>query len=117
MAPPGVRQVEKFLKDHLTEHISLADVAKKFSYSPAYLDLPFKKEYNLGIIECLIYLKMCRAATLLVSSPLRIKEICRHCGYEDPYYFSRLFKNTFGMSPRQYRNSFVKLSHIFTWHF
>jgi AraC-like DNA-binding protein len=37
---------------------------------------------------------------------MNIKEICKEVGFEDPYYFSRMFKKQIGISPMQYKKSF-----------
>jgi AraC-like DNA-binding protein len=50
------------------------------------------------------HLKMQRACQLLQFTGLRIKEIAAEFGFEDPYYFSRLFTKTMGVSPTDYRN-------------
>lgn len=44
---------------------------------------------------------------MLVTSSFPLKDICQLCGYEDPYYFSRIFKKVTGMSPRLYRKENV----------
>ena len=43
------------------------------------------------------------ACNLLVSAPLTIHEIARRVGYEDAYYFSRVYSQEMGLSPSQYR--------------
>ncbi|EIT0436647.1 helix-turn-helix transcriptional regulator, partial [Staphylococcus pseudintermedius] len=44
------------------------------------------------------------AADLLLKSNLKINEIAFQLGYEDPNYFTRQFKQAYGLSPRAYRN-------------
>jgi AraC-like DNA-binding protein len=46
---------------------------------------------------------MCRAGGLLRETDLSVKEIANRLGYEDQFYFSRLFKLVNGISPRAYR--------------
>ena len=47
--------------------------------------------------------RMSRARQLLDSTTLGIAEVAREVGYDDPLYFSRQFRRTHGMSPRDYR--------------
>ena len=53
--------------------------------------------------ELLISLRMERACRLL-SGGMRVQEVAMHVGYDNLAYFSRLFKQKIGMSPRQYAN-------------
>jgi len=56
-------------------------------------------------IQYLIDLRMAEARRLLIGSPGRdIKEIGEIVGYPDPHYFSRIFKNTHGITPTEYRS-------------
>jgi YesN/AraC family two-component response regulator len=50
-------------------------------------------------------MKIQKSCQLLGLSDLKIKEISKQIGYEDAYYFSRLFKKIMGKSPMQYRKS------------
>ncbi|RME70993.1 MAG: AraC family transcriptional regulator, partial [Verrucomicrobia bacterium] len=48
-------------------------------------------------------LKVQRACELLATTTLSIAEIAEQLGFDDPYYFSRLFRKIMGMAPRVYR--------------
>ncbi len=50
-----------------------------------------------------IHLKMERARKYLLQTNLKVKEIGEKLGYEDPYYFSRIFTKHLGLSPANYR--------------
>jgi YesN/AraC family two-component response regulator len=54
-------------------------------------------------IDYFIKLKIHYACQLLSQSDMKIKEIADKTGYDDPYYFSRLFKQVMGKSPKEYR--------------
>jgi AraC-like DNA-binding protein len=53
--------------------------------------------------ECLMQLKMNKAANLLITSKFNINQIAKMTGIKDAYHFSRLFKKRFNISPTQYR--------------
>lgn len=57
----------------------------------------------MSIQQCLISFRMHKAANLLVSTTLTIKEISNETGYTDQLTFSKAFKKKFGVSPTQYR--------------
>jgi AraC-like DNA-binding protein len=54
-------------------------------------------------MEYFIRMKLEKACSALYHSEMKIKDIASMLGYEDPYYFSRLFKKHLNMSPFQYR--------------
>lgn len=83
--------------------IGVSDIADVIGISRAHLNHVFQKELNISIQKFLIDFRMHKAANLLVSTAMSIKEISDQIGYNDQLVFSRAFKNKFGMSPRNYR--------------
>ncbi|MCZ8523923.1 MULTISPECIES: response regulator [Paenibacillus] len=96
-------EVKDYLRTHLAENITLKDVAEQFSFSPNYLGHLFKEETGRGFSEYLIALRMEKACELLRESKLKIYEIAESVGYRYLPYFSRQFKETYGMTPLEYR--------------
>lgn len=96
--------IKEYIDMHYTEQISLTVLAEKFNFSISYLSTLFKKHYHIAPSEYIIDLRMSRAKLLLAdSSNSSIREVAYSVGYSDPYYFSRLFKSSTGMTPSQYR--------------
>lgn len=92
-----------FMQRHLTMPLSLADLAAHSRQSiPHYCKL-FKARISQSPMAYFTQLKMRKACELLDQTNLTIKEIADMLGYDDPYYFSRLFKKVQGDSPSQYR--------------
>ena len=60
---------------------------------------------GVTFIEYLTQLRMNKAKELLKRTDMRSGEIAIAIGYNDPHYFSYLFKKSVGMNPRDYRNS------------
>jgi AraC-like DNA-binding protein len=102
-AKTAVETSIQFMKEHLHEPLGLDDLAKSARYSASYYSLLFKKKTGYAPIEYFIHLKIQRACQYLDLTDLYIQEIARKVGYEDPYYFSRIFKNVMGSSPSEYR--------------
>jgi AraC-like DNA-binding protein len=59
----------------------------------------FKKSTGFSIIEYFNHLKIQKGCQYLQFTDLRINEIADQLGIEDPYYFTRLFTKTIGISP------------------
>ena len=68
----------------------------------------FAKATGMAPLNYLLAVKMGRAMELLIQPHLTIKEIAASLGFEDPYYFSRLFKRREGVSPESYRKSLLR---------
>ena len=83
--------------------INVSDIAEHLGISRAYLNYVFQNELGQSIQQCLISFRMHKAANLLVSTTLTIKEISHAIGYADQLTFSKAFKKKFGSSPKQYR--------------
>ena len=99
---PG--NIREDLDRNYTSQITMKDIAAKYHVSPSYLSTLFKKAYGISPNEYIIKKRMTKAKDLLrVFPPINIKQISSLTGYSDPYYFSRLFKMSVGMSPTQYR--------------
>ena len=56
-------------------------------------------------MDYFIHIKIQRACFLLDTTTLSVREIGSQVGYEDPYYFSRIFRKVMGVPPRAYRQS------------
>ena len=65
----------------------------------------FKRETNVSLHQYFIQLKINAAKIMLSNLSYNISDIAGFLGFEDPYYFSRLFKNKTNFSPKKYRES------------
>ena len=81
----------------------LEEMAREVGISPYYLSKLFKESEGTGYIEYTTKLRMDYAKEQLGATDRSIKEICHDAGYQDPNYFSRIFKKWTGMTPTEYR--------------
>lgn len=89
---------------NIEDDLSLQSVAKLLFVNKAYLSHLFKQELGISFIDYLVTVKMERAKYLLCYSGDKIYEISRRLGYGDTEYFSRVFKQSVGKTPTEYRN-------------
>lgn len=94
----------RYMYRHLDQELKLEDLAEELQLSKSYINASFKKYTGRAPIDFFINLKMQEACKLLKATELYICEIGQKLGYDDPYYFSRIFKKVIGVSPKEYRN-------------
>ncbi|WP_245308151.1 response regulator transcription factor [Halalkalibacter urbisdiaboli] len=104
-----VNQLELFIKENYTKNLSLKEIASQLNYSVDYLSKLFKKHRTMTPIKYITHLRMNEAKSLLSSNlELEIKTIGELVGYQDPHYFSKIFKTHTGVYPSEYRHSAFK---------
>jgi transcriptional regulator GlxA family with amidase domain len=91
------------MQARLHEQIDVDTLAAAVSLSKYHFIKKYKALTGTTPINHFIRLKIERACHLLDVTNKGIKEIAWAVGYEDAYYFSRIFRKMMGMSPRQYR--------------
>lgn len=98
-----VEHVIDHMRHHLQEPLRLGDLAAKVGLSVSQLSWLFRRETGYPPMKYLARLKIQRACRYLESTDASISAISEQLGFEDPFYFSRLFKKTIGCSPLSYR--------------
>lgn len=94
----------KFMQANIEKALKLEDISSSVCLSSSQLSAKFKSKTGYSPIVYFNHLKILRACQLLQFTDMRIKEIASKFGIDDPYYFSRLFTKTMGLSPTDYRN-------------
>jgi len=98
-----ITAIVRYMYKHVKEELTLDDLAREFELSKSYMNVIFKEHTKHAPIEFFIGIKMQEACKLLKSTGMYIKEVSAELGYDDPYYFSRIFKKFVGMSPKNYK--------------
>lgn len=100
-----IRETIDYMKNNLDKTIRIEDFADLNKYSVSHFSKLFRLTTGMSPIEYFIHLKMQKACQLLYTEDSRVKQIAALLGYDDPYYFSRLFKKYMNTSPETYRKS------------
>lgn len=102
----AMRSVRAWLRANAYEDVTVADVARRFHYSPSYLTSLYRRVFGIGIAEQIAEYRIDRARELLSSTTSPVAGIAAEVGYDDPKYFMRVFKRRTGLTPGQYRDAF-----------
>lgn len=95
--------IKKYIDENLTDcRLSLKTISDAVSYNPHYISSVFKKEMSMGFTEYLNTVRIQYACTLMEQGLTSVSDIASLSGYKDPFYFSKVFKQKTGLSPRQY---------------
>jgi|TARA_B110000908_G_scaffold127718_1_gene149868 AraC family transcriptional regulator of arabinose operon len=105
--PRVAEAIRIFREDPASVH-SMDEIARTLGISRSHFDRAFSKQVGQPPQKFLLNCKMIHARRLLESSNLRVGEIAEALGYKDIYFFSRQFKSSCGLSPMNYRNSFLQ---------
>ncbi|MFV0279068.1 MAG: AraC family transcriptional regulator [Parahaliea sp.] len=100
--------LQAYMQDNIHQGLELDDLAAVAHLSKYHFSGRYKALTGYSPIKHFLHMKIEYACQLLDSSDLSVKAIATAVGYQDPLYFSRLFRKTMGLSPRDYRNSVRK---------
>lgn len=98
-----VNTMKEFFNQNYMHHISMAEIAGEAFLSTTYLTRIFKEATGKSPIDYLISVRLERACVLLEDKRYSVQEVAKNVGYDDPYYFSKLFKKYVGAAPSHYK--------------
>lgn len=98
-----VEEIKRYVEDRLDGAVTVRDAANRFSFAPNYLGHLFKEETGINFSDYVIARRLEKARLLLQDPKLKVYEVAGLVGYRSLPYFSRHFKETFGLTPGEYR--------------
>lgn len=92
----------QYIRGHLQEALSLAEVAESVNFSPGYLSTLFRQELNISFSEFVLDARL-RRVKLLLQGDASLSSIAEQTGFHDASYLIKVFKRATGMTPNKYR--------------
>lgn len=93
----------QYIRAHVSERIALEDVAAYVGFSAPYFSRVFKRELGQNFSHYLNDYRISKSKELLLSGDVTVEEICQAVGFDDPSYFSKVFRRYTGVSPGKFR--------------
>jgi len=90
------------IHEHYADTITLTTLSETFHLSRQYIMRLFQKHMHTTLTHYITQLKMSHALELLRHSNFRINEVADMLGFHSTYYFCRLFRQQFGLTPTEY---------------
>ncbi len=108
-----IEKIKAYIRGNLAEDLSLNAVADFVHLSPRYLSRIFKKHTGENFVDYVTGERMKVAKDMVILSEDTIEEIAIKVGYHNPAYFTKKFKDTYGVTPSYYRiNYSIKMNHV-----
>ena len=100
------QKIAEKIKDYIdinfaNQDLSVQTIGEELSYSAKYISAIFKKHYNILLKSYLNTIRIQNACALIEKEHYCVKEIAFLCGFGDPLYFSKIFKQKLGISPTE----------------
>lgn len=100
-----LQQAKAYLDEHFADpELKMPKVAQKFNISPNHFSTIFHQEFGTTFRDYLGKLRINRAKELLRTTDLKCSEVAYQSGFNDPHYFSFVFKKKTGLTPLQFRS-------------
>lgn len=100
-----IEQAAEWMHKHFSQPISIAELAERFEYSEGYFYRAFRRFTGQSPASYLTAIRLQHTIQIMQHTTLTLDRIARIVGFQDPLYFSRLFRKAHGRSPSAYRRT------------
>jgi two-component system, response regulator YesN len=101
--PAIVRELDEWIHSHYAEPLTLESVSRRFHISTSYLSKLLRRHLGVSFGEALTSTRIEAAKRLIEDVPdMLLKDVAVRTGYQDPFYFSKVFKAKVGVPPSDY---------------
>lgn len=106
-----ISRAEEYVRQNFcSPDITLISVADYIHMSPAHFSTVFSQTVGKPFIAYLTQLRIDKAKELLVSGDMKLADVAMEIGYNEPNYFSHVFRKSEGISPKEFRNRYSRTS-------
>ena len=102
---PELNRITAYLHSHVGLKHTLEAIGEKFGLKPNYICNLFSRYLDTTFVAYMTGLRMEKAAELLKTTRKPVKEIAALCGYQDYFYFCRVFRDAYRCPPTKYREA------------
>jgi len=103
-----VSRMNAYIETHLSDGLSVNKIAQALNYNRSYLTRLCKEVTGNNLTEQIWQIRLAKAKELLEQKDVKISDIYRELGFENPSYFVRVFRKYMDLSPQEYRNKFIE---------
>ncbi len=107
-------KINAYVRENLNKSITISKLADSLGYSVSYLRAVFRDRLGVSLGRYIRESRLSEAAQLLQEPGIRVTDAANRCGFDSLVVFSRAFKNTFGISPKDYSKMVQQVSHLDT---
>ena len=98
-----VAQVKNYVNENYVKELSLEFLGQLVNLHPVYLSKIFKEVADINLSSYITDVRMHKAAELLEQTNMQVQKIMKQVGYQKSQYFSKRFKEKYGVTPKEYR--------------
>lgn len=104
-----IKPCTEYISMHFNESITVDTLCSLAHISKGYMTRLFSEATGLTPARYINSVRLKKASQLLEETKINITEVALECGFDDPNYFTRLFKKTYGQSPGTYRKTYIEV--------
>mgnify|MGYP004650041847 FL=1 len=100
-----VEAMDEYIREHCGEELSNTEIGAIFGYHPFYVSQMLKKKAGITLHQYIIAYRLKAARSLLENTGKTVIDIADETGFTDASYFTKMFKASYGVTPKEFRNS------------
>ena len=99
----AIQRVAEYIQNNFRNKITIDDIAQVVYLSPCYVSRIFKQGLGCTLMEYLTQVRVEEAKTMLKNPKYNVMQVAEESGFEDPAYFTRVFKKIEGITPSKFK--------------